>query len=259
MAACGACRRRTSTALAAEGIRLDNFNVEFSCTVSRAALLTGRYAIRTGRRTTHGDHAMGSHDRRGAQVRGLRDGAVWEVAPRRDSTGEQGAAHRSGLRRVVRHPDHEQRGADDDHAGLRPGQDRIAVHLGGEGGRALAQGEGVRSRDAAHGRSRGRAQERRLHGTQREREQTVLSRTIRSRRSISRRCRIRTSPARPARATSATRWRTWITTLASCWTRSSGSAIERNTTRVLVHRQWRRSRAGRGAAHQARGVAFTTR
>jgi arylsulfatase len=34
--------------LAAEGIRLDNFNVEFSCTVSRAALFTGRYAIRTG-------------------------------------------------------------------------------------------------------------------------------------------------------------------------------------------------------------------
>jgi arylsulfatase len=32
--------------IAAEGIRLDNFNVEFSCTVSRAALLTGRYAIR---------------------------------------------------------------------------------------------------------------------------------------------------------------------------------------------------------------------
>jgi arylsulfatase A-like enzyme len=30
------------------GIRLDNFNVEFSCTVSRAALLTGRYAIRSG-------------------------------------------------------------------------------------------------------------------------------------------------------------------------------------------------------------------
>lgn len=34
--------------LAAEGIRFDNFNVEPSCTVSRAALLTGRYAIRTG-------------------------------------------------------------------------------------------------------------------------------------------------------------------------------------------------------------------
>src|SRR5262245_62300939 len=34
--------------LAAEGIRLNNFNVEVSCTVSRAALMTGRYAIRTG-------------------------------------------------------------------------------------------------------------------------------------------------------------------------------------------------------------------
>lgn len=33
---------------AAEGIRLLNFNVEFSCVVSRAALMTGRYAIRTG-------------------------------------------------------------------------------------------------------------------------------------------------------------------------------------------------------------------
>ena len=34
--------------LAAQGIRLNNFNVEFSCTVSRAALMTGRYAIRSG-------------------------------------------------------------------------------------------------------------------------------------------------------------------------------------------------------------------
>ncbi|OGU02777.1 MAG: hypothetical protein A2W29_07030, partial [Gemmatimonadetes bacterium RBG_16_66_8] len=34
--------------LAAEGIRLTNFNVEFSCVVSRAALLTGRHAVRTG-------------------------------------------------------------------------------------------------------------------------------------------------------------------------------------------------------------------
>ena len=34
--------------LAAEGMRLNNFNVEYSCTVSRAALLTGRYAIRSG-------------------------------------------------------------------------------------------------------------------------------------------------------------------------------------------------------------------
>jgi len=40
--------------IADEGIRLDNFNVENSCTVSRIALMTGRYAIRTG-----GDHYDG--------------------------------------------------------------------------------------------------------------------------------------------------------------------------------------------------------
>ncbi|HXV30564.1 MAG TPA: arylsulfatase, partial [Sinorhizobium sp.] len=40
--------------LAAEGIRLNNFNVEFSCVVSRAALMTGRYAVRTGATQSHG-------------------------------------------------------------------------------------------------------------------------------------------------------------------------------------------------------------
>src|ERR1700712_2160384 len=34
--------------LASEGLRLLNFNVEAQCTPSRAALMTGRYAIRTG-------------------------------------------------------------------------------------------------------------------------------------------------------------------------------------------------------------------
>ena len=34
--------------LGAEGIRLTNFNVEYSCTPSRIALLTGRYATRAG-------------------------------------------------------------------------------------------------------------------------------------------------------------------------------------------------------------------
>ena len=37
--------------LAAEGMRLLNFNVEAQCTPSRAAILTGRYAIRTGNAT----------------------------------------------------------------------------------------------------------------------------------------------------------------------------------------------------------------
>jgi arylsulfatase A-like enzyme len=34
--------------LASEGMRLTNFNVESQCTPSRAAIMTGRYAIRTG-------------------------------------------------------------------------------------------------------------------------------------------------------------------------------------------------------------------
>ena len=34
--------------LAAEGLRLTNFNVELSCTPSRSALMTGRYAVRSG-------------------------------------------------------------------------------------------------------------------------------------------------------------------------------------------------------------------
>lgn len=38
-------------ALAAEGMRLTNFNVEAQCTPSRAALMTGRYGIRSGNHT----------------------------------------------------------------------------------------------------------------------------------------------------------------------------------------------------------------
>ena len=38
-------------ALAAEGLRLTNFNVEVQCTPSRSAIMTGRYAIRSGNGT----------------------------------------------------------------------------------------------------------------------------------------------------------------------------------------------------------------
>jgi arylsulfatase len=38
-------------ALAAEGLRLTNFNVESQCTPSRAAIMSGRYAIRSGNGT----------------------------------------------------------------------------------------------------------------------------------------------------------------------------------------------------------------
>ena len=38
-------------ALAAEGLRLTNFNVEVQCTPSRSAIMSGRYAIRSGNGT----------------------------------------------------------------------------------------------------------------------------------------------------------------------------------------------------------------
>jgi len=48
-------RRKTATPrldrLADEGLRLTNFNVEVQCTPSRSALMTGRYAIRSGNGT----------------------------------------------------------------------------------------------------------------------------------------------------------------------------------------------------------------
>ena len=37
--------------LASEGLRLTNFNVEVQCTPSRSAIMTGRYAIRSGNGT----------------------------------------------------------------------------------------------------------------------------------------------------------------------------------------------------------------
>jgi hypothetical protein len=46
--ACGVRLRRASIAWRPKVSGCNNFNVEFSCTVSRASLLTGRYAIRTG-------------------------------------------------------------------------------------------------------------------------------------------------------------------------------------------------------------------
>ena len=44
-------RRRGSTGLPREGLRLSNFNVEAQCTPSRSALLTGRHPIRSGTQT----------------------------------------------------------------------------------------------------------------------------------------------------------------------------------------------------------------
>ena len=62
-------------ALAAEGLRLTNFNVEAQCSPSRSALLTGRYAYRSGTLTVPiGNPAVSDPQGQGLAVGG--EGAV---------------------------------------------------------------------------------------------------------------------------------------------------------------------------------------
>jgi arylsulfatase len=81
-------------ALAAEGLRLTNFNVEAQCTPSRSALMTGRYAIRSGNASvpiTTGMYGLTQWEVTMAEMLTdagyatgmfrLRDGHVWQVAP----------------------------------------------------------------------------------------------------------------------------------------------------------------------------------
>jgi arylsulfatase A-like enzyme len=58
--------------LAAEGLRLTNFNVEAQCTPSRSATLTGRYALRSGTLTV----PIGNPELADPAVQGL---TQWEI------------------------------------------------------------------------------------------------------------------------------------------------------------------------------------
>ena len=93
--------------LAAESLRLTQFLVEPSCTPSRAALMTGRYSIRSGLSlvAVAGTHLLaageGNHHGRDAARRRLRHCDIRQVAPRRANL--QPAAE-PGFRRVLRHP-----------------------------------------------------------------------------------------------------------------------------------------------------------
>ena len=100
-------------ALANEGMRLLNFNVEAQCTPSRSALMTGRFSIRSGTYEV--------------PIGGVPDGlTLWEVtiaellSAHGYATGmwgkwhlgsaEDAVSHPSGIRRVVWHPAHVRRG-----------------------------------------------------------------------------------------------------------------------------------------------------
>ncbi len=138
--------------IADEGIRLNNFNVENSCTVSRIALFTGRYAARAG----------------GTQATGM---TLWEVTiaealkEQGYATGLFGKWHVGGDnwegRREPQHqgfdewygiPGTSHDGAIHNLRDVGSGNDGRTLYLGRQGGGALAQGKAVRHGDAADGR-----------------------------------------------------------------------------------------------------------
>ena len=94
--------------LASEGLRLTNMNMEAQCTPSRSAILTGRYAVRSGTHSVpFGGVADGLTQWEVIVGGGLCDGAEREVASREQ---QRPPPERPGFRRVVRHPAHHRRG-----------------------------------------------------------------------------------------------------------------------------------------------------
>ena len=137
--------------MAGEGIRLNNFNVEFSCTVSRAALMTGRYAIRSGATQPGGITLWEVTLAEALKSVGYATGLFgkWHLGGDRPEGKREPI--RSGLRRVLRHPAHQQRSADDDRAGADDAWH--VVHLGRQDRRAVAERQAVRHGHAPHRRS----------------------------------------------------------------------------------------------------------
>ena len=240
--------------LAAEGIRLNNFNVEFSCTVSRAALMTGRYAIRTGATQGSGHHAVGSHDRRGAESVGYATALYgkWHLGGDRPDGARAFAA---GIRRVLRHSAHQQRSADDHRAGQKtPDTSFIWEGKAGEPARNVKpfnlETRRTIDRESA---DRGVAfMERNAQGAQ-----AVLPLLPDDADPFpdARASRFRRQDRAPA--TSATRWPRWMRTSAACSTRSTGWASP--ATRSCCGAPTTAPSSGvRGADRPDRGQASTT-
>ena len=206
--------------LASEGIRLNNFNVEFSCTVSRAALMTGRYAIRSGATQPGGITLWEVTIAEALKSIGYATALFgkWHLGGDRARRPPRAVA--PGLRRVLRHSAHQQRSAGPPSRRARRRRIRRSSGKARPGSRHGASSRSTRRRAGTIDRESADKRHR-VHGEACARRARRSSSTTRSRRFISRRCRIRISPARPAPATSATRWRRWTPTSAACSMRST--------------------------------------
>ena len=141
MAACAGRLTPRLDRLASEGIRLNNFNVEFSCTVSRAALMTGRYAIRSGATQPGGITLWEVTIAEALKSIGYATALFGKWHLGGDRSRRPARAVAPGIRRVLRDSAHQQRGGDHDRAG--PEDAQYVVHLGGRGGTAVAERQAV--------------------------------------------------------------------------------------------------------------------
>ena len=160
-----ACRRRASTSSPSEGLRLTQYLVEPACTPSRAALMTGRYSLRSGLSTVivggTPNTLQDSEVTLGGAVQepGLRHRHRRQVASRRERAE---LADPPGLRRVPRRRlrDHRRHPVSREHAArrhARGGHRRgRALHLGIRRRRQSEEGAALHGGVSPAGRRRHR-------------------------------------------------------------------------------------------------------
>ena len=225
--------------LAAEGLRLLNFNVESDCVPTRSALMTGRHPIRTG--------ALQS------VPAGLPQGLIpWEITLgaavcRRRVTpprcfgkwhlGDRDGRYpeRSRLRRVVRHSAHHQREHVHQLAGLR--SRRSCRCPTSWKARRASRRDNVQVYDLEARRRIDTeliAPHDRLHAPADQGRTAVLRLRAAHAAALTRRCRTPTSPARPAPAISPIRWPRWTTASGRCSMRSTRSASRDDTLVIFA-------------------------
>jgi arylsulfatase len=241
--------------MAAEGLKLTNFNVEYSCTVSRAALMTGRYAIRSG----------------ATQGGGI---TLWEVTIAEMlkgigyATGLFGKWHLGGnAPEGKREPSHQ---GFDEYYGI--------PRTSNEAQTGIAQGtrtpnssfiwEGSTEAPARNVKPFDMETRRTVDRESAERGIAFMERSVRAKQPFFMYYPMTqihfptlshpTSTGRPAPATSATRWPTWTTTSDSCSTPSTGST-SRKTPSSSGAPTTAPNSAAPGAGRPAPGAGSTTR